>query len=148
MPNFASYNMSPKDCRAMSSSSLRTASVHLLDAVRQGDSTAGDELFRRIENRFTRICRKMLGRFPSVRGAGKRLVTTSLNGSIFLCDLDKVRFQPGQPKPIAQVKESDGGIAVGFSADADDPMHALDVAAVGGVEAAIGGDDCPAPSSN
>lgn len=48
--------------------SLHTTTLHaLLDAMRQGDAAAGDELFRRVQDRLGRLCRKMLGRFPAVR---------------------------------------------------------------------------------
>ncbi|MBI3408860.1 MAG: sigma-70 family RNA polymerase sigma factor [Planctomycetes bacterium] len=53
----------------MSDSSLHTTTMHaLLDAMREGNAAASDELFRRIEHRLGRLCRKMLGRFPAVRG--------------------------------------------------------------------------------
>src|SRR5262249_18238448 len=52
----------------MPDSDLHTTTMHaLLDAVRAGDAAASDELFRRIEDRLSRLCRKMLGRFPGVR---------------------------------------------------------------------------------
>src|SRR5262245_40224721 len=53
----------------MSDSSLHTTTMHgLLDAMRQGDAAASDELFRRIKKRLDRLCHKMLGRHPCVRG--------------------------------------------------------------------------------
>ncbi len=54
---------------AMDSSSLHTTLLHnLLDRVRAGDRQARDELLRSIGARLERLARKMLHRFPTVRG--------------------------------------------------------------------------------
>src|SRR5437868_627680 len=53
----------------MGLSSLRTPQLHLwLDRVQKGDLTARDELLKSVVHRLERLARKMLGRFPSVRG--------------------------------------------------------------------------------
>ncbi len=50
-------------------STLHTCQLHgWLDRVQAGDPAARDELFRATGNRLERLARKMLGRYPTVRG--------------------------------------------------------------------------------
>jgi RNA polymerase sigma-70 factor (ECF subfamily) len=53
----------------MTYSSLRTPQLHQwLDRAQAGDRAARDELLKSVVHRLERLARKMLGRFPSVRG--------------------------------------------------------------------------------
>src|SRR5262245_30573701 len=48
-------------------SELHSTTLHaLLDSMQRGNLEAREELFRRIEDRVRRLCRKMLSEFPSV----------------------------------------------------------------------------------